>query len=102
MPRLEPALKLRLQAVRTQLDRAAARLEPALALRLQAVRARFEKAEARLEAYSPYGVLERGYSITTAADGTVVRNAASVREGDVLTTRLGTGTVRSSVLQNLI
>ena len=102
VPRLEPVLKLRLQAVRTQLDRAAARLEPALALRLQAVRARFEKAEARLEAYSPYGVLERGYSITTAADGTVIRNAASVREGDVLTTRLGTGTVRSSVLQNLI
>ena len=84
---------------RSRLDRLLPRLEPALRFRLQEVRARLEKAEARLKAYSPYGVLERGYSITTAADGSVVRDAAAVKEGDVLMTRLASGSVRSSVLK---
>ena len=80
---------------RSRLDRLSPRLEPALRFRLQAVGARLEKAEAKLNAYSPYGVLERGYSITTAADGSVVRDASSVKPGDVLTTRLAAGVVRS-------
>ena len=84
---------------RSRLDRLLPRLEPALRFRLQEVCARLEKAEARLKAYSPYGVLERGYSITTAADGSVVRDAAAVKEGDVLTTRLASGSVQSSVLK---
>ena len=84
---------------RSRLDRLLPRLEPALRFRLQEVRSRLEKAEARLKAYSPYGVLERGYSITTAADGSVVRDAAAVKEGDVLMTRLASGSVRSSVLK---
>ena len=85
---------------RSRLDRLQPRLAPALVLRLQSVRARLEKAEARLTAYSPYGVLERGYSITTAQDGSIVRDAASVRAGDVLVTRLSRGAVRSEALED--
>ena len=74
------------------------RLVPALRLHMQRAESRLETAGAKLKAYSPYGVLERGYSLTTAADGSVVRDAKKVKAGDVLTTRLAKGTVESTVL----
>ena len=73
------------------------RLGPALALALQRATARFEKAEAKLAAYSPYGVLERGYSLTTSADGAVVRDAATLKSGDRIVTRFASGTAASVV-----
>ena len=80
-----------------RLDRIRPRLEPALRLCLQRAEARLAQAEAKLKAYSPYGVLERGYSLTTAADGSVVRDASALRAGDVLSTRLARGTFQSVV-----
>ncbi len=74
------------------------RLVPALQLRFQDARARLEKAAAQLEAYSPYGVLTRGYSLTTRADGSVVRSARDLRAGDEIVTRLADGTVSSRIL----
>ena len=96
-PRLEPVLQLRLQHAAQRLERLRPRLEPALQLRLQCVRARLDTAAAKLEAYSPYGVLGRGYSLTTAADGSVVRDASALRPGDVLTTRFARGEAASVV-----
>ena len=81
-----------------RLARVMPRLAPALKLHMQRAESRLQKAEAQLKAYSPYGVLERGYSLTTAADGSVVRNAKDVKTGDRLTTRLAKGTVESTVL----
>jgi len=81
-----------------RVERAKPRLSAALTLRLQRDTARLEKAEARLVAYSPYGVLERGYSLTTAADGSVVRDAATLAKGDVITTRFARGSTSSAVL----
>ena len=92
-PRLRPALALALQRAGTEVSRLDARLRPALQARVQAVDSRLAQATAKLEAYSPYGVLGRGYSLTTAADGSVVRDAASLRPGDRLTTRLARGSV---------
>ena len=80
-----------------RLERVCPRLLPALRLHLQRVESRLQKAEAQLKAYSPYGVLERGYSLTTAADGSVVKDAATLKAGDVLTTRLAKGAVESVV-----
>lgn len=73
------------------------RLNPALTLRLQSVSARLDKAEAKLTAYSPYGVLDRGYSLTTAADGSVVRDASALKVGERVTTRFRTGSVAATV-----
>ena len=80
-----------------RLARVMPRLEPALKLHMQRAESRLQKAEAQLKAYSPYGVLERGYSLTTAADGSVVKDAATLKAGDVLTTRLAKGAVESVV-----
>ena len=96
-PRLGHALTLAVSGAATAVERAKPRLSAALALVMQRAGARIEKAEARLVAYSPYGVLERGYSITTAADGSVVRDASSLRRGDEIATRLARGSVSSVV-----
>ena len=96
-PRLNAALvQVETRAAR-RLEGLRPRLEPAVRLCLQRAESRLETAAAKLKAYSPYGVLERGYSLTTAADGSVVRDAAQLKGGDVLTTRLARGTVKSVV-----
>jgi exodeoxyribonuclease VII large subunit len=46
----------------------------------------------------PQQTLERGYSITLDANGNVVRSAASLKDGDVLLTRLADGEARSVVV----
>lgn len=51
----------------------------------------------RLAAVSPASVLERGYSMTTLADGTLVRSVADGRPGQTLLTRVVDGTIRSKV-----
>jgi exodeoxyribonuclease VII large subunit len=53
--------------------------------------------EMQLRAVSPQAVLDRGFSITTTAQGNVVRSAAQVKKGDVLTTKVSDGTITSTV-----
>ena len=78
-----------------RLDHLSDGLAHALRLVRDGLERRFEKAVVKLEALSPYGVLERGYSITTAEDGSVVRDAAALKKGDVLVTRFRSGSVKS-------
>lgn len=94
---LASALTIELSNAERRLERVRPRLMPALRLHLQRVESRLENASAKLKAYSPYGVLDRGYSLTTAADGSVVKDATTVKSGDVLTTRLAKGVVESVV-----
>ena len=72
------------------------RLESALAERKQNLR----RLEVQLRALNPLSVLNRGYSLTLTDDGAVVRDAASVKKGDLLTTRFAKGTVTSEVKNN--
>jgi exodeoxyribonuclease VII large subunit len=95
--RLAPALQARATACETRLQRAALRLEPPVRAAWQRAEAAVRHQQARLHLLNPYAVLERGYSITTDAQGRVVRTAAEVKAGEVLTTRLSDGTVTSVV-----
>jgi exodeoxyribonuclease VII large subunit len=54
---------------------------------------------AQVRAYDPARVMERGWSMTRRADGSLVRSVADVRPGDVLVTRLPDGEARSTVDQ---
>ena len=94
---LTASLALAQSGAERRLARVLPRIEPALRMRLQRVESRLETAAAKLKAYSPFGVLERGYSLTTAADGSVVRDASKLKKGDVLSTRLAAGSVTSVV-----
>ena len=73
----------------------AQRLRGAAAGRVERARQRVDSTARHLEAVSPQRVLERGYSVTFTADGGVVRDAADVRDGAKLVTRLAKGSVRS-------
>lgn len=72
-------------------------LDHALRMARAAARARLEQRAGRLAALSPLGVLGRGYSITCTTDGNVVTDAARLRRGDLLRTRLARGEVESDV-----
>lgn len=80
---------------------AVAGAERRLALRAPRVLAEAERevdaVEARVRALDPQRALARGWSITTTADGQVVRAPGDVAPGDRLVTRLAGGEVRSTV-----
>ena len=94
---LASSLSLSLVRAERRLEGLKPRLKPALKLRLEREHGRLERLQAKLGLLSPYSVLDRGYSLTTAADGSVVRDAAQVKAGDVISTRLARGSVRSTV-----
>lgn len=57
------------------------------------------KATARLEDLSPLRVIARGYAVCYASDGrSVVKRVADVRERDVVTVRVGDGSIHASVM----
>ena len=97
--RLAPALKEMVVRMEMRHQRIAPRLEPPLRLAWQNATHRLERAAARLKLLDPSGVVARGYSITLDAEGRVVQSAAAVSAGQVLTTRLKDGELRSSVLE---
>ena len=80
-----------------RVQRAALKLEPPVRSAVERAAATLRTLDGKLGLLNPYGVLQRGYSITVDADGHVVRAAASVHPGDRLTTRLGEGEVESVV-----
>ncbi|EMW6581589.1 MULTISPECIES: exodeoxyribonuclease VII large subunit [Enterobacter] len=81
----------------TRIQQLEYRLAETLRARLSTTRERFGNAVTHLEAVSPLSTLARGYSVTTAADGKVLKQTKQVNTGDVLTTRLSDGWVESEV-----
>ena len=96
-PRPAAALALALERANRRLAGVTPRLLPAVTLQLERERSRFERARTKLELLSPYSVLDRGYSLTTAADGSVVRDASALKPGDRVSTRLARGEFQSVV-----
>ncbi|MBU4460394.1 MAG: exodeoxyribonuclease VII large subunit [Verrucomicrobia bacterium] len=60
-------------------------------------RQRTARGAAQLRALSPIAVLDRGYSITWSADGTVLRSAAQTAPGLLITTQVRDGKFESEV-----
>ena len=98
---LASSLSLSLAHAERRLEGLKPRLLPALTLRMERERARFERVRTKLDLLSPYSVLDRGYSLTTAADGSVVKDAAVLKSGDVLVTRFAKGTAKSVVSETV-
>lgn len=87
----------RIWRAQTRIQQLEYRLAENLRAQLGVTRERFGKAVTHLEAVSPLSTLARGYSVTTAADGNVLKQAKQVKTGDTLTTRLTDGWVESEV-----
>ena len=90
-------VKSRLASARMRLDTASTACGGAMEAQLQEGRERLGLAAASLDALSPLGVLERGYAIAQDASGKLVRDAASVVEGDAVTVRLAKGKLETRV-----
>ncbi len=59
----------------------------------------FRAVAGQLNVLNPLGILERGYSVSFAPSGTVLKDAASVRCGEEITTRLHKGSIVSRVIK---
>ena len=98
-----PALRRPLERIRDleqRLDDTAARLQRAVKLRIQRNTDRVAALAGQLESLSPLNVLKRGYSLTRSAGGVnLIRDAAEVKPGDQIVTRLAAGEVVSRVEQ---
>lgn len=74
-----------------------ARMDLGIAHILSNKRQRLDSSRGRLNALSPYGVLDRGYSILTDEGGSVVKSIEDVKVGSTVVSRLGDGALYSKV-----
>jgi exodeoxyribonuclease VII large subunit len=92
---VHPAARLRTH--REFVAQLLARLAFAAIHSVRSCEAKLQRLQATLTGLDPAAVLERGYSITYASSGEVLRDAAGVREGERLSTTLARGRVESEV-----
>ena len=95
--RLKQALNGSLLRQRQRLDEQQRRLSQATPGALQRRRLQVAALERQLRALSPVAVLERGYSLTRTADGTLVRSVQQVAAGARLRTQVADGVIESVV-----
>ncbi|MCA9037233.1 MAG: exodeoxyribonuclease VII large subunit [Planctomycetaceae bacterium] len=85
---------------RQRCDELAEAAQRAIQWMLERRRQQLTATAASLDALSPLKVLSRGYSLTLREDGTLVRDASTVTDGDILKTRLANGTISSVVIDS--
>ncbi|MEY4323154.1 MAG: hypothetical protein RL410_935 [Actinomycetota bacterium] len=68
-------------------------------LRVQREQGLIAKSRGQLSALSPFAVLNRGYAVATATDGTVIRDSSQVSVGDEVQIRLNRGSVTTRAEQ---
>jgi exodeoxyribonuclease VII large subunit len=90
-------VKSRLATARARLDTASSTCSDAMDTKIQQGRERLALAAASLDALSPLGVLQRGYAIAQDASGRLLRDAASVSQGDSVSVRLEKGKLKTRV-----
>jgi len=93
--RMGHAMSGQLVQGRQRLTNAGTALQHVAGMRKERTRAQLDRLSSQLRMLSPLAVLERGYSMTTDAQGHVIQNVEEVKKGDRLTTRLGKGAVVS-------
>ena len=87
-----------ISALRLQISQSSQRAIHSVQQRLHRSRHHFATLGGKLDSLSPLATLARGYAIVSDDQGAIVTDAASVKEGDIITTRLAEGSLRSEVL----
>jgi exodeoxyribonuclease VII large subunit len=88
----------RVAELRQRADRAMMQLERALQERVAMPQRRLSELAAALDALSPLAVLERGYSLATAANGRLVRDARELEPGDRVELRFHRGRAAADIV----
>jgi exodeoxyribonuclease VII large subunit len=92
-------IAVRIATTQRRLQTATQRLRGTATQTIATRQTRLNQASARLEALSPLAVLNRGYALVYAADGTLLRSAADTTPGDTIHARLSQGTLKATVTQ---
>lgn len=82
---------------RTRAEQVTRELEECVAQRMTAVKEQVASAQRQLNAVSPQRVLDRGFSYTLGADGKVLKSTSQVVAGEMITSVLADGKLRSRV-----
>ena len=82
---------------RTRLKRSQQRLVLASQQQTRSAAKSLAASQARLQALDPARVLQRGWSITRLADGTLLRSASDTQTGDALVTQVADGVLTSTI-----
>lgn len=82
---------------RIALDRLSERLNAAAQRRTMSARETFSRLSAKLDALSPLKVLARGYTITTAQSGRVIKRVSDVAPGELVTMQVQDGSIHCTV-----
>ena len=90
-------LRVRLAQRRARLDRATERVTPLTAWRLERAAARLQSLDKELAHLSPLAIIDLGYAIVQADDGSIVRAAEQTSVGARLGVRLHRGRLDVSV-----
>lgn len=73
------------------------RLTTLMSHRVELLKERTTSIASRLESLSPLRVMKRGYSITYACDGKLLKSVAGLKEGQIIRTRVLRGWIASEV-----
>ena len=86
-------LDSRLNRLRMRLDSETTGIRHTMDMKVSALRSRSELLRHKLDALSPLAVLDRGYAIVAAGDGSTVRSVKQVAAGDTLTVAMKDGRI---------
>ena len=90
-------LDSRLNRVRMRLDSETSDMRHKMDMKVSSMKSRSELLRHKLDALSPLAVLDRGYAIVAAEDGTTVRSVQQVRTGDTVTVTMKDGRIITTI-----
>ncbi|MAZ87748.1 MAG: exodeoxyribonuclease VII large subunit [Cellvibrionaceae bacterium] len=86
-----------LQSIHERLSLLQQKLQQTMQQKLRDEKQSLAKAAALLDSVNPLSILQRGYSVTSLADGPILKNSDAVKVGDTLITKLADGELTSVV-----
>ena len=94
LSRYHPARQI--EEISGKIDLLKKSLTHSLSINMKSVVERYEKGAIAIKTLGPDSVLDRGFSLTLDADGKLITSTNEVKPGDLMTTRLKNGTIKST------
>ena len=95
--RMKMAVSGRFTMAEASLSMLKARIFNGFSMKISAMESVLHVLDARIKAADPRTILERGYSLALDGDGRVMKEAAGMTEGDLMSVMFADGTVRCVV-----
>ena len=80
-----------------KLDTVAQSMKELLVMKINEYRHRLDILKTGLEACNPETILEKGYSVVTDTDGRIIKDAETLRKGDIITIKACRGSAQAAI-----